>query len=97
MRYETTTTLAPGAALAAEQFFGDEFGLKVRQRGPQMIGFEGGSGHVVVSVTTSQLSARRPLSLRRASGTGKSRSSWSVCRIGKGVVAAWSCSACVSE
>jgi hypothetical protein len=52
MRYETTTTLAPEAALAAaEQFFGGEFGLTVRQRAPQVIGFEGGGGHVLVSVT----------------------------------------------
>jgi hypothetical protein len=52
MRYETTTTLAPEAALAAaEQFFSGEFGLTVRQRGPQVIGFEGGGGHVLVSVT----------------------------------------------
>jgi len=53
MRYETTTTLAPDAALAvAEQFFSGEFGLTVRQRGPQVIGFEGGGGHVLVSVTS---------------------------------------------
>jgi len=52
MRYETTTTLAPDAALAAaEQFFSDEFGLAVRQRGPQVIGFEGGGGHVLVGIT----------------------------------------------
>lgn len=51
MRYETTTTLAPEVALAAaEQFFG-EFGLAIRQRGAQVIGFEGGGGHVLVSVT----------------------------------------------
>jgi len=59
MRYETTTTLAPEAALAAaEQFFGGEFGLTIRQRGPQVIGFEGGGGHVLVSVT-----AERPTTL----------------------------------
>jgi hypothetical protein len=55
MRYETTTTLAPEAALAAaEQFFGGEFGLTVRQRGPQLIGFEGAGGHVLVSVTSER-------------------------------------------
>jgi hypothetical protein len=64
MRYETTTTLAPDAALAAaEQFFSGEFGLTVRQRGPQVIGFEGGGGHVLVSVagehpTTLELETR---------------------------------------
>jgi hypothetical protein len=52
MRYKTTTTLAPELALAAaEQFFSGEFGLTVRQRGPQVIGFEGAGGHVLVSVT----------------------------------------------
>ena len=52
MRYETTTTLAPEEALAAaEQYFGGEFGLMVRQRGLQVIGFEGRGGHVLVSVT----------------------------------------------
>ena len=52
MRYETITTLAPEAALAAaEQFFGREFGLTIRQRGPQVIGFEGGGGHVLITVT----------------------------------------------
>jgi hypothetical protein len=52
MRYETTTTLAPEDALAAaEQYFGGEFGLAVQQRGTQVIGFTGGGGHVLVSVT----------------------------------------------
>ncbi len=52
MRYETTTTLGQDAALAAaEQFFGGELGLTIRQRGPLAIGFEGGGGHVLVSVT----------------------------------------------
>lgn len=52
MRYETTTKLAPDAALArAEQFFSGELGLIVRQRGSQVIGFEGGGGHVLVSIT----------------------------------------------
>jgi hypothetical protein len=46
MRYETTTTLAPEVALAAaEQFFSAEFGLRVRQRGPQVMGFDGAGGH----------------------------------------------------
>jgi hypothetical protein len=59
MRYETTTALAPEAALAAaEQYFGGELGLTVRTRGPQVIGFEGGGGHVLVSVT-----AERPTTL----------------------------------
>jgi hypothetical protein len=64
MRYETTTTLALDAALAAaEQFFSGEFGLTVRQRGPQVIGFEGGGGYVLVSVmsehpTTLELETR---------------------------------------
>jgi hypothetical protein len=52
MRYETTTRLAPDRALAAaERFFSGEFGLLVRRRGRQEIGFEGGGGHVLVSVT----------------------------------------------
>jgi hypothetical protein len=52
MRYETTTTLAQEAALAAaEQFFGGEFGLTVRQRGSQVIRFEGAGGYVLVSLT----------------------------------------------
>jgi hypothetical protein len=52
MRYETSTTLAPDAALAAaEQFFSGEFGLAIRQRGPQVIGFEGGGGFVLISIT----------------------------------------------
>jgi len=52
MRYETTTRLAPeGALAAAERFFGGEFGLAVGRRGPQEIGFEGGGGHVLVSIT----------------------------------------------
>jgi hypothetical protein len=52
MRYETTIRLAPEVALAAaEQFFSGEFRLRVRQRGPQVIGFEGAGGHVLVSVT----------------------------------------------
>src|SRR5262245_1935466 len=47
MRYETTTTLAPDAALAAaERFFAGGFGLEVRLRGPQTLGLEGGGGHV---------------------------------------------------
>jgi hypothetical protein len=51
MRYETTTTLAPDAALAAaEQFFAGAFGLAVRLRSSQAIGFEGGGGHVVISI-----------------------------------------------
>jgi hypothetical protein len=51
MRYETTTTLAPAAALAAaERFFAGGFGLEVRLRGPQMLGLEGGGGHVAVSI-----------------------------------------------
>jgi hypothetical protein len=51
MRYETTTTLAPDAALAAaERFFVGSFGLTVRLRGPQMLGLEGGGGHVAVSI-----------------------------------------------
>jgi hypothetical protein len=49
MRYETTTSLAPDAALAAaERFFAGGFGLAVRLRGPQTLGFEGGGGHVAV-------------------------------------------------
>jgi hypothetical protein len=52
MRYETTTRLAPAEALAAaEQFFGGEYGLLVRRRGLQELGFEGGGGHVIVSIT----------------------------------------------
>ena len=52
MRYETTTNLDPEEALdAAERFFAGQFGLTVRARGPQTIGFEGGGGHVVVSIT----------------------------------------------
>jgi hypothetical protein len=52
MRYETTTTLASEAVLeAAEQFFGGELGLTVRQRGSQVIGFEGAGGYVFVSLT----------------------------------------------
>ena len=52
MRYETTTTLAADAALtAAEQFFSGEFGLAAQRRGPQAIGFAGGGGHVLISVT----------------------------------------------
>jgi len=51
MRYETTTKLASDEALtAAERFFAGKFGLAVRTRGPQMIGFEGGGGHVAISV-----------------------------------------------
>lgn len=38
MRYETTTTLAPDATLAAaERFFGGSFGLTVRLRSPQTL------------------------------------------------------------
>ena len=52
MRYETTTRLASEEALtAAERFFGGEFGLAVGRRGPKEIGFEGGGGHVLVSIT----------------------------------------------
>ena len=52
MRYETTTRLAPEGALAtAERFFGGEFGLLVGRRSPQEIRFEGGGGHVLVSIT----------------------------------------------
>jgi hypothetical protein len=51
MRYETTTRLAPDAALAAaERFFVGGFGLAVRLRGPQTLGLEGGGGHVAVSI-----------------------------------------------
>jgi len=54
MRYETTTTLAPDAALAAaERFFGGSFGLTVRLRSPQMLGLEGGGGHVAISIAGS--------------------------------------------
>lgn len=64
MRYETTTKLAPDEALAtAERFFAGAFGLAVRTRGPQMIGFAGGGGHVTISVvgehpTTLELETR---------------------------------------
>jgi len=64
MRYETTTKLAPDEALrAAERFFAGAFGLAVRTRGPQMIGFAGGGGHVSISVagerpTTLELETR---------------------------------------
>ena len=55
MRYETTTKLAPDAALAAaERFFAGEFGLAVRTRGPQLIEFEGGGGHVAISITSER-------------------------------------------
>jgi hypothetical protein len=51
MRYETTTTLAPDATLAAaERFFAGGFGLAVRLRSPQTLGLEGGGGHVVVGI-----------------------------------------------
>jgi hypothetical protein len=51
MRYETTTSLAPDAALAAaERFFAGGFGLAVRLCGPQTLGLEGGGGHVAVSI-----------------------------------------------
>jgi hypothetical protein len=51
MRYETTTRLDSAEALAAaERFFAGKFGIAVRTRGPQMIGFAGGGGHVVISV-----------------------------------------------
>jgi hypothetical protein len=51
MRYETTTKLASDKALAAaERFFAGEYGLAVGTRGPHMIGFEGGGGHVTISV-----------------------------------------------
>jgi hypothetical protein len=53
VRYETTTKLTPdGALAAAERFFADETGLTIRMRGPQVIGLEGGGGHVAVSVTS---------------------------------------------
>jgi hypothetical protein len=51
MRYETTTRLAPDAALAAaERFFVGGFGLEVRLRGPQTLRLEGGGGHVAVTI-----------------------------------------------
>jgi hypothetical protein len=50
MRYETTTSLAPGAALlAAEEYFVGELGLTERIRSPKTIEFEGG-GHVVINI-----------------------------------------------
>jgi hypothetical protein len=58
MRYETTTTLAPDAALAAaKRFFAGGFGLEVRLRGPQTIGLEGGGGHVAVSILSEHPTA----------------------------------------
>ncbi len=53
MRYETTTKLAPDAVLdRAEQFFAKDYGLTVRMRGDKEIGFEGGGGHVAVTVVS---------------------------------------------
>ena len=55
MRYETTTNLDSAEALAAaERFFAGDYGIAARTRGPQMIAFEGGGGHVVISITTEQ-------------------------------------------
>jgi hypothetical protein len=64
MRYETTTKLDPDEALAAaERFFGGRLGLTVQSRGGREIRFEGGGGHVAVSVigerpTTLELETR---------------------------------------
>jgi len=64
MRYETTTRLDPAEALAAaKRFFNGEFGLLIQQRGQQELGFEGGGGHVLISIsgkhpTTLEIEAR---------------------------------------
>ena len=64
MRYETTTTLASDAALAAaERFFAGGFGLGVRLRDLQTLGLEGGGGHMAVNIlgehpTTREIETR---------------------------------------
>ena len=51
MRYETTTSLAPAAALlAAEEYFIGELGLTERVRSPKTVEFECGGGHVAINI-----------------------------------------------
>jgi hypothetical protein len=53
MRYGTTTRLAPAEVItAADELFGKEYGLTVQERSQQKIRFEGGGGHVLISVTS---------------------------------------------
>jgi hypothetical protein len=53
MRYGTTTRLAPAEAItAADELFGKEYGLTVQERSQQKIRFEGGGGHVLISVAS---------------------------------------------